>query len=153
MRRIVTLAILAFLLFVAYDKGLPWLQDQLGQGPGLGDAAGDDPGTRCVRLAERAYNTFGESIGRVGGPGSDPGVWADFRDRVESEVYDAESACGCARRSCDKASDAMSALRDTLRDFDDRFRGSAGMSFNPASKQLAIDSLLTEARTLARQGE
>ena len=130
MAKIIKLALIAFLLYIAYTQGLPLLRQQLGEGLG-GD---DTPRSGCVGAAERASDLFGERVGRVSGPGTDPQVWDDFRRSVDDAIYDARSQCDCRLESCDKAREALSALGDQLAQFDQRFR-SGSMAQNPAQAQ------------------
>ena len=151
MAKIIKLAIIAFLLYLAYTEGLPLLR-QLGDRVG-GDALHQSGGVRtgCVGAAERASDRFGERVGRVSGPGTDPQVWDDFRRSVDDAIYEAQSQCDCRLESCDKAREALSALGDQLAQFDERFR-TGTMAQNPVSQQTRIHRLLGEAQELARQG-
>ncbi len=147
MVKIIKLALIALLLYIAYTRGLPLLRQQLGEGLG-----GDDrPQSGCVGAAERASDIFDERIGRVSGPGTDPQVWDDFRRSVDDAIYTARSRCDCRLESCDKAQEALSALSDQLARFDERFR-SGSMAQNPVQQQTRIHRLIGEARELARQG-
>ena len=147
MAKIIKLALIAFLLYIAYTQGLPLLRQQLGEGLG-----GDDlPRTGCVAAAERASDVFGERIGRVSGPGTDPQLWEDFRRAVDDRIYEARSQCDCRLESCDKAREALSALEGQLARFGERFR-SGTMAQNPAQQQVRVHRLIGEARELARQG-
>ena len=152
MAKIIKLAIIAFLLYLAYTEGLPLLR-QLGDGVGgdvLPRSGGVGP-TGCVGAAERASDLFGERVGRVSGPGTDPQVWDDFRRSVDDAIYEAQSQCDCSMESCDKAREALSALGDQLAQFGERLR-TGTMAQNPVSQQTRIPRLLGEARELARQG-
>ena len=147
MKQIVTLAILAIVLFLAYSEGLPWIQQQMGGESG--DGGGEAP-ARCVHQAERANDTFGDNVGRVFTPGGDPDAWDAFVERVRSETDDARSLCRCREPACEKATEAMDHLGELLDQYDERFRSGGGMSSNPAQELLRMHRLLTEARQLAR---
>lgn len=158
MDKIIKLVVLAVLLFVAFDRGLPWIQRNLAdRADAIGDvasgAATHGAASTCVSAADRASNAFGASIGRLGGPDGDLDSWSDFMDRVESKINQAEDRCECDVSSCEKASQAMSALAGVLRDFDDQKRGSGGLGSDPVRRQERINDLLDEARRLARQGD
>ena len=148
MIKIIRMAVVLMVLFVIYQEALPWLQNQ------LGGALPEDVDTgpvRCVGLADSANDSFGERVGRVSGPGADPGVWASFNAEIQEKIEVAQSACRCSKPSCRIAGEAMTELADLLDQLDVRFRGGS-MERNPVSKQIGINDRLNDARKLAREG-
>ncbi len=144
MKRLVPLAILALLGYLAYTQGLP----RLG---GDGTDPGSDAPTRCVHLAEAASDAFGSGVGRLYVPGGDPDAWADFVASVGDRIADARSQCRCSEAACDKAAEALEALDDLVYRLDDQFT-SGGAPQNHAGQLERVHGLLNQARGLARAG-
>ena len=148
MVKIVRMAVVLMVLVVAYNEVLPWLQEGLGST--LPQEADTGP-ARCVGLADQANDSFGERVGRVSGPGADPGAWASFKAEIQDKISAAQRECRCPKPSCGIASNAMIELEDLLDQLDIRFRGGS-MDRNPVQKQIGISERLNEARKLVREG-
>ncbi len=146
MKQLITLAVVALVFYVGYTQGLPWIQQQMGQGAGAGDTAP----ARCVYQADRASNTFGDDVGRRFAPGAGTDAWDGFVGSVRDEIAAARSQCSCSEAACGKAKEAMDRLDELVEDYDERFRSGSGMSANPAGELVRVHSLLNEARALAR---
>ncbi len=144
MKRIVPLAILALLGYLAYTQGLP----RLG---GNDTDTGDDAPSRCVHVAEVASDTFGNDVGRLYVPGGDRDAWADFVGAVGSRIADARSQCRCPAAACDKATEALEVLDGLASRLDDNFT-SGGAPQNPTGQLERVHSLLSQARGLTREG-
>jgi hypothetical protein len=153
MARIVKLLVIAVLLYVAWTQGWPWLEKQLGS---LGisrtqagaPTVGGGPEGSCISMAERANDALAGGIGRFISPPFDTGAWMQFAGRVQLQIRDADSACGCPHEACVKASEALRELDALLMDMDGMVRGSAESFGNPATRQERIFDLLNEARQL-----
>ena len=148
MLRMLRFAIAVLILYVIWDQAMPWVQQQMGTD--LPDASVEGPG-RCVRLGDRANDSFGERVGRVSGLGGDAGAWEQFVGDISGLIGDARSGCRCQELSCEKVQRAMVDLEDMIDQLDVRFRGGQ-VRGNPAQRQIGINELLNEARNLARQG-
>ncbi|MEE8525190.1 MAG: hypothetical protein V3T72_14740 [Thermoanaerobaculia bacterium] len=151
MMRIIRFAVVALVLYVIVNEASPWIKSKMGSGSPAGAGADAGP-TRCVYLADEANNRFGSRVGRVSGPGADPGVWQGFLGEVRGRIGDAQAECHCAAAACRKALQAMTNLEDVLNEFDVRFRGGI-MERNAVGRQMEINELLNEARALAREGK
>jgi len=149
MLKIVRLAVIALVLYVIVNETSPWVMSQLGS---RSLQSADTGPARCVHLGDEANNRFGERVGRVSGPGADPGVWGDFLGDVRGRIGDAQARCTCTQASCRKALQAMTDLEDLLNELDVRFRGGV-MERNAVNRQIEINELLNEARALARDGK
>lgn len=150
MSRFISFAILAVLVYVAYTEGLPWLRQQLDQDALV--SAGEGP-ARCVGMADRANDIFGDQVGRLSAPGGNADAWAVFVGDVDAAIGQARSACTCKEPSCRTALQAMTELRALLQQLDDRFRDGTARIRNPVERQKKINELLNHARGLARSGQ
>ena len=152
MGRIVTLAVLAALLYLGYTRGIPWIEARWESLEARGAAArgtgGDDEALLCLRLAERANGTFSSIMGRFARPPVDRGEWSTALVTVSAEVGSAESACACSAPGCEPAAEAMAELRQLSLAMDRAVRGDPGGMENPARRQARIEEELAEARRL-----
>jgi hypothetical protein len=149
MFKILRLAVIALVLYVVVKEASPWIKEQLGSGA---PAAGDTGPVRCVYLADQANEHFGDRVGRVSGPGTDPAVWSEFLGGVRSRIGDAQRQCRCDQLSCRQALQAMTTLEDLLNDLDLRATGGV-MERNAINRADEVNELLNGARALAREGK
>jgi hypothetical protein len=152
MDRVVKVAVVLALLYLAYAKGLPWLKTFFNGSEGTSSTSVAGGGSRCVDLASQASTALGGEIGRFRQPPVDLGAWGDAFSRVQARISEAQVECGCPLASCRKASEALLTLDSLLNDLDTTFRGDAAHPGNPARRQERVDGLLDEARRLAREG-
>ena len=152
MSRIIQWLVFLVVLYLAYVFAWPWLREQLGTAGGpLATTAGEPtPEGRCVALASRANDAFGDGIGGFASPPFDTAAWMGFAGRVQGAIREARGACGCAHEACQKASQALSELDALVYRFDGVVRGSTDSFFNPAVAQERIQDLLGEARNSIR---
>ena len=150
MRKLVGLAVVAFLLYQGYKTGLPWIQDRLEIGR-LGSTPVGEHGESmlCVELAEQANATFGDMVRQFSNPPIDQQAWTLAFISINGDIGSAQSACGCSSEACNTAALAVSRLRDLALSFDGIARGNARGIGNPASQQARIDELLGDARSQA----
>ena len=152
MQRIIKLVVAVVILYVAYTKGLPWVQGMLenaGSG-GLGDSANATEEALCARSAERAIDAFGERVSRFSSPPIDTDAWDDAVSRSRDEMQTAERNCGCAHEACRVASEALDGLDDMIDQFDNSVQGGRGLPPNGARKLESLYGTVNRARSLAR---
>ena len=150
MGRILTLAIIAIVVYVAYTQGLPWLKEALSLepseevgGPGRGG------GSRCVETAWRASEKLAGEV-RHARPPVDLDAWGISYQEISRAIGTAEIECSsCLAEACRKAQAAVSELRGLALQFDDMARGDRQGMGNPAHQMERIHRLLNEARALA----
>ena len=148
MVKFLRLVFIALLALVLYREGLPWLQQKLG---GVGSDH-ETAGMRCIFLADRANDTFGERVSRVSGPGGDDGAWETFKAAVDSGIDRAVDGCQCPEPSCGRATQAMHELSNVIDQLDVRRRDGTPTTRNLMEQQKHVHDLLNQARSLARQG-
>ena len=153
MGRLLTLGVLAALLYLGFNQARPWLEARFAA-MGLGsEEAGDDMGGsgeegRCLHFAERANDTFASVMRQFSRPPVDQREWTGAFLAVSAELGDAQVACACAEPVCGPAAEAMSELRELTLSFDGVARGNSRGIDNPALRQARIEELLDEARRL-----
>ena len=152
MKRIISLAVVAAILYFAYTEFRPWLERQLGTGTSSSISDSAEGAQACVAFATDASMAFGAGIRPFVRPPIDVDAWDTANLEIESRIYEAESACLCFEQSCDKANEALSVLSDLLSDLDAGFRGDSPMPLNGARDQNRVDALLSEAEDLANDG-
>ncbi|MGK2857710.1 MAG: hypothetical protein ACSLFQ_10940 [Thermoanaerobaculia bacterium] len=150
---LVKLVILAVVVFAGYKFGLPWAQKQTFW-PGTGSASSRvERDAGCLGPAEEAGAIWANGVARFMNPPVDAAAWGDFRSGVDIAISRAQSACGCAEESCDKAREAMSALSSMVSEMDAAVRSGGPPASDIVRTQERIDNLLDEARTLTNQGK
>lgn len=136
----------------AWKVVVPWAKQQKlgGSSPSISNSAvGDDS---CAGQAERASEVWGSGLAQFANPPYDLSAWSTFRDRVESQISQAESKCSCAAESCEKVRGAMGDLRSLVSDLDNTIRnGSSPEGF--VQRQEQIDNRINEARDLQNAGK
>jgi len=150
MPTIVKLAVLAAVLYFGYTQLLPRLRETGDRTESTLNSLGEDGGN-CLGLADQASETFGGGMRDFSRPPIDEGAWDSFASRVYDRISEAQDACSCALASCQRAGDALAALSGMVSDFDSAVRGGTP-PLNAARAQEEVNSLLNEARSLARQG-
>lgn len=151
MGRILSLAIVAFLIYIVLTQGLPWLKGQLGaESGGEASGGGGEREYRCVETAWQANETLISQIRSFSRPPVDAEMWGVAFAEVMRDIGTAEVECGtCLTAACGKAGTAAAELRDLAMQFDGVVRGDASGWSNPARQQERINQLLDDARTLA----
>lgn len=150
--RIVKWIVILGLVYFAWNVAIPWIQNQGSKGSKSSKSSQSSSDNSCVQSAARASETWGDGIGRFVNPPHDTMAWDTFRGKVETRIRAAESECGCATSSCDKARGAMRDLRGLVTDLDSALRSSSGPPSDIVQRQESIDTRIDEARELARSG-
>lgn len=144
--RLLTLIVIIGVGYVLLTQGLPWLQTRLGGQPAESGIAGDPASERCVETATRASDTLSGQVVRFSSPPVDSAEWSTASWEIENAVQEAELACTCFTEACQKASEALDAMRQLYTQFDDMVSGTPSGWGNPAHDQERIFQLLDEAR-------
>ncbi len=148
MARLIGVIVLGLLLYQGYRHGLPWLEARFG-GAGIEAASGErEEALRCVDLARRASRSLGDTIRQFAHPPINQQEWTSAFISVSADIGSAESACICPGDACDRASAAVSELRDLSLSFDGVARGAARGMGNPARLLERAQELLDEAERL-----
>lgn len=148
-KRLISLAILAALLYYGYTVGLPWLET-MGKGGGAGGSGGSSGEShQCVAEARAASDTISGELLPNARPPVDSGVWGTALVRGGRVLAAAETACSCPTAACARGYDAVQELRAMFDELDDIARGNPAGIGNPARRQERVDRLLDEARAAA----
>lgn len=140
MKRILSLGVLALLLYLGYDYGRPYFDDLLAQ-QGVTGGGGDD--SVCVRNARRTTEKFASSVGRLSPP-IDPADWQSTLSMARGRLETTRNACRCSEPACSTTSKALDQL-DELMNLYDRMIGSNDATFNPANRLESIYDALDRA--------
>lgn len=149
--KLVKLLLLAAVLFVGWNYGLPWFKQKTSKS--VEASAAGSGGSSCVADAERASTSWGSGLSRFVNPPYDVDAWSRFRSDTEAQIATAESSCAGAAESCQKARDAMRDLRSLVSDLDSAIRSGAPPSSEIVQRQGTIDAKLDAARELAQAGK
>jgi hypothetical protein len=144
--RLVTLIAIIGIAYVLLTQGLPWFQTRLGTEPAGSDSAGDPASERCVATATRASDTLSGEVVRFSSPPVDPAEWSAASWDIDNAIQEAELACTCFTEACQKAAEALDAMRQLYTQFNDMVRGTPTGWGNPAHDQERIYQLLDDAR-------
>ncbi len=146
MRRLLTLAVLAVVVYLGYTRGLPLLEKHRERQAATDSAV--DEAWRCVDLARQARATVSDQMRQFPRPPVDPGLWAAAMTHTGRELSSADSACRCGAPACGSASRALRQMRRLINQFDRAVRGDGSGFGNPATYQEEIDRLLADAEAL-----
>lgn len=143
MKRLFGLLILLVLVWLAWEKGRPWLESLGGSLPAAADATAPD--AACWQSASEAHRVISATLSR-GIPPGDTESWMAIEGDLYGRVADAESACGCAEQACVTVREALAELRAQLDDFGSYAGGALFGVSNPATREERIQRLLDTAR-------
>lgn len=150
-RRLVTLGILAAIVYYGYTVGLPWWRaQQAGREAEQAENAEAQEAVHCVGLASEANRTLTSELRQFDRPPVDLGLWTAALIHIGSQLSKADDVCVCPAEACRKAAQALREMRELVDQLDGIARGYAPGISNPATRQERILSLLDEARTLSR---
>ena len=150
--RIVSLAVVMGIVYLALTRGLPWIREQIAptaRSYEATDGETSDPAGPCIESVARANDSLGQMVRRFGTGPVDADEWSTVGWEVEGEIRDAEMTCTCLSEACRKAAEAAGELRTMYSQFDASARGTATGYSNPARNQERVFDLLDEARSLA----
>jgi hypothetical protein len=147
MGRLLAVAIVAVIIYIALTQGMPWLQTAMGSGGGSSEGG---ESVFCISQASAASDAITDELIPHARPPVDAGVWGTALVRVGRALAAAENACSCPTAACNKGTDAVYELRTMFDEFDDYARGNPMGIANPARRQERVYELLNQARDLAR---
>ena len=147
MGRLLALAIIAGVIYLALTQGMPWLKTAVGSGAG---AAGGGESADCVARASDASDTVAGELVPQARPPVDTAVWGTVLLRAGGALAQAETACACPADACATATEAIYELRAMFDELDDIARGNPMGIGNPARRQERVNQLLDRARAEAR---
>lgn len=149
MKTIVKWLVVAGLAYYGVTEVWPWVRTHLESTENFAaSSAGTSDAERCLSVANRVVDSFGEGINTYARPGGDTGEWMRFSGQTQARIRDAQGACSGCGNACNRAQDAMTELEGVVFDFDAIVRRSGESFGNPATRLERVYDLLEEAQNV-----